>query len=89
MTWNGSLCVYFYQNTPAAAMEFSEAGLIEVPECLLHACLEGMARSKTEIFLGFGGRKDPRRLGHRLPYSPAEMDTDDACGFENIDDPGS
>jgi len=69
-------------------MRFSEAGLFVVPDCLLHACLEGVARSKTEIFLGFGRGKNPRRLDHRPPYSPTEMDTDDACGLENIDDPG-
>jgi len=70
------------------AMRFSAAGLFVVPDRFLQARLEGVASSKTEIFLGFCGGKNPRRLDHRPPYSPAEMDADDACGLESVDDPG-
>lgn len=68
-------------------MRFLEAGWFVVPDRFLEACLKGVASFKTEIFLGFGGGENPRSLDHRPPYSPAEMDTYDACGLENIDDP--
>ncbi len=69
-------------------MRYSGAGLFVVLDRFLQAGLEGVVRSKTEIFLGFCGGKNPRCLNHRTPNSSAEMDTDDACGLENVDDPG-